>query len=123
MANEQNDLLGGDDPCGAPQRLPVNMYEASDAVVVVTPMPAVMADDLHVTIEGRTLRIAADCRTEAPKQYLLHEWHYGPYEREVELPEGFDGEAEGSFANGQLALRVRRGGGGGNRTVSVSNRH
>jgi HSP20 family protein len=91
------------------QRLPVNMYETSGAVVVVAPMPAVTADDVDVVIEGRTLTIAADCRTEAPKEYLLHEWHYGPYERVLELPDGFGGDAEATFGNGQLALRVERG--------------
>jgi HSP20 family protein len=103
------------------QRLPVNMWETDNAVVVVTPMPAVMADDVDVVLEGCTLTIAADCRTEAPKDYLLHEWHYGPYERVLELPEGFGGEAEATFGNGQLALRVVRGDGGGERrTVPVT---
>jgi len=102
------------------QRLPVNMWETTGAVVVVAPMPAVMADDVDVVLEGRRLTISADCRTEAPKDYLLHEWHYGPYERVVELPEGFGGAAEATFGNGQLALRVERGDGEGERrAVSV----
>lgn len=123
MAQHQHDFLAAvDDPCGTPQRLPVNMYEATDAVVVVTPMPAVMPDDLHVSLEGRRLTIEATCRTAAPKDYLLHEWHYGPFERTVELPEGFGGAAEGSFANGQLALRVTRGDGGGTRAVPITAR-
>jgi HSP20 family molecular chaperone IbpA len=97
------------------QQLPVNMWETTGAVVVVAPMPAVTADDVDVTIEGRTLRIAAACRTEAPKEYLLHEWHYGPYERQLELPDGFGGTAEATFGNGQLALRVERGDADGDR--------
>ena len=101
------------------QHLPVNMYEATDALVVITPMPAVMPEDIHVTLEGHTLHIAADCRTEAPKDYLLHEWHYGPYERTVDLPPGFGGKAEATFANGQLALRIERGGRGGRRQVGL----
>ena len=108
------------DPCGSPQHLPVNMFEGSDAVVVVTPMPGVMADDIDISVEGRTLTISADCRTEAPKDYLLHEWHYGPYERTLELPEGFGGAAEASFGNGQLALRVTKGDGGGQQKVPVA---
>lgn len=114
--------MANDDPCGEAQHLPVNMYEASDAVVVIAPMPAVMADDLHVTVEGRTLSIKADCRTEAPKDYLLHEWHYGPYERTLELPEGFGGRTEGSFANGQLALRILKGDDGAGQ-VAITAKH
>ena len=103
------------------QRLPVNMYETTGAVVVVAPMPAVQADDVDVVVEGRTLTISAECRTEAPKEYLLHEWHYGPYERTVELPEGFDGPGEATFGNGQLAVRVERGeGDGGRRSLQVA---
>jgi HSP20 family molecular chaperone IbpA len=48
-------------------------------------------------------------RSAAPKQYLISEWSYGPYERTIELPEGFGRSAEASLANGQLALRVLRG--------------
>jgi HSP20 family protein len=119
---QQNDLLSGDaDPCGTPQRLPVNMFETDEAVVVVTPMPAVMPDDLHVTLEGHTLTIHAECRTEAPsKRYLVHEWHYGPFERTIDLPDGFGGATEASFANGQLALRVTRGQSTGSREVAVT---
>jgi HSP20 family protein len=104
------------------QRLPVNLYETDQAVVVVTPMPAVMPDDVHVTLDGRTLSIRAECRTAAEtKDYLLHEWHYGPYERDLELPEGFAGTAEASFGNGQLALRVEKGTGeSGRREVAVN---
>jgi HSP20 family molecular chaperone IbpA len=91
------------------QQVPVNMFEASDAVVVVAPMPAVTAADVHVVVDGRSLRISAECRTEAPKDYLLHEWHYGPYERTVELPDGFGAGAEATFGNGQLAVRVLKG--------------
>ena len=111
---------GGDQAAaGRPQQVPVNMYEAERAVVVVAPLPGVMAEDVTVTVDDRVVTIAADLRTKAPKDYLLHEWHYGPYERTVELPEGFRGTAEATFANGQLALRVERGEGSGRRSVQV----
>src|SRR3954471_3531459 len=105
--------MANDDPCGTPQHLPVNMYTASDAVVVVAPMPAVTADDIRVSVDGGSLRIEADCRTEADKPYVLHEWHYGPYERTLDLPDGFGGAGEATYGNGQLAVRVTKGDGGG----------
>jgi HSP20 family protein len=124
MSSRPDDELmaagGGDQAAsGRPQQVPVNMYEADRAVVVVAPLPGVMVDDVTVTLDDRVLTIAADMRTKAPKDYLLHEWHYGPYERTVALPEGFGGTAEATFANGQLALRVERGEGGGRRSVQV----
>ncbi len=100
-----------------PQSVPVNVYEAEEAVVVVAPLPGVMPDDVEVRVEGNELLIRASMRTMAQKDYLVHEWHYGPYHRSVELPPGYGGEGSASFGNGQLAVRVKRGGGGDRRVI------
>lgn len=92
-----------------PQPVPVNVYETTEALVVVAPLPAVMPDDVEVTLAGRQLTIRAALRSAAPKQYLISEWSYGPYERTIEIPDGFGSAAEATLANGQLALRVLRG--------------
>jgi HSP20 family protein len=89
-----------------PVTVPVNMYEADEAYVVIAPLPGVMPDDIDVRLEGKTLGIAANMRTPAVKAYLMHEWHYGPYERTVDLPRDVSGRIETSFGNGQLAVRV-----------------
>lgn len=91
------------------QFVPVNMYETEGAIVIVAPLPGVMADDVEVTVDGRQATIRAAMRTAATKDYILHEWHYGPYERTVELPDGFGGGGAATLGNGQLALRVQRG--------------
>ena len=104
------------------QHVPVNMYETEGAVVIVAPLPGVMAADVEVTVDGGRATIRAAMRTAATKDYILHEWHYGPYERTVELHDGFGGKAEASFANGQLALLVERGEGGERQTVTVNER-
>ena len=104
----------------AAQTLPLNAYETTEAIVLVAPMPAVQPEDVTVTVTAGTVRIAAECRTEAPKDYLLHEWHYGPYERTFELPDGFGfGGGDASLGNGQLAIRVLKGGGAGDGTIEV----
>ncbi len=103
-----------------PESVPVNVYEADEALVLIAPLPGVMPDDVEVDVEGRSVTIRAAMRTAAPKDYLLHEWHYGPYERTVEVPEGFGGPVETSFGNGQLAVRVKRGPGGDRRVVRPS---
>ena len=107
----------------APQPVPVNMYETDGALVIVAPLPGVMAQDVDVTVEDSSATIRASMRTAAPKDYLLHEWHYGPYERTVDVPAGFGGQAEATFANGQLALRIERGEGGGTRTATITQKH
>lgn len=95
-----------------PQSVPVNAYEATGAFVVVAPLPAVTAADVAVEVrpgDPATLRFWSHVRSAGPREYLLHEWEYGGYEREVELPEGFGGGVEATLANGQLAVRVLRG--------------
>ncbi len=96
----------------APQAVPVNVYEASEALVIVAPLPAVTADDVQVELhpgDPATLRFWAHVRSAGPRDYLIHEWEYGGYERELELPEGFGAGVEASLNNGQLAIRVLRG--------------
>lgn len=92
-----------------PQTVPVNVYEAEAALVVVAPLPAVQPEDVTIDVGPGHLRITAHLRSAAPRDYLVHEWDYGGYERAIELPPGFGAGAEASLANGQLAVRVLRG--------------
>jgi len=92
-----------------PQRVPVNAYETTGALVVVAPLPAVTAQDVTIELRPGTLRFWAHLRSAGPRDYLTHEWEYGGYERELDVPEGFGGGLEASLANGQLAIRVLRG--------------
>lgn len=91
------------------QVVPVNVYEATASLVVVAPLPAVTADDVTVEVQPGKLRFHASLRSAGPRTYLVHEWEYGGYEREIELPEGFGSGIEASLANGQLVIRVLRG--------------
>jgi len=103
-----------------PQTVPVNVFETSEALVVVAPLPAVTPEDVKIERRGRALRIWAHVRSAAPRDYLVHEWDYGGYERELQLPEGFGGDIEAVLGNGQLAVRVRRGDDTVDATVVVS---
>jgi HSP20 family molecular chaperone IbpA len=92
-----------------PQSVPVNMYESNAALVVVAPLPAVTPADVTIELRDGCLRFFARLRSAGPRDYLLHEWEYGGYERELELPEGFGADLEATLTNGQLAIRVLRG--------------
>jgi HSP20 family molecular chaperone IbpA len=92
-----------------PQSVPVNVYETPAALVVLAPVPAVTAKDVTVEVRPGTLRFWARLRSAGPREYLLHEWEYGCYERQIDLPAGFGGGLEATLANGQLAVRVLRG--------------
>ncbi len=92
-----------------PQQVPVNMYETSAALVVVAPIPAVTANDVTVELNPPRLRFWASLRSAGTREFLLKEWDYGGYERELDLPAGFGSGMEASVANGQLVVRVLRG--------------
>ena len=95
-----------------PQSVPVNVYEASEALVVVAPLPAVKAADVCVELrpgDPTTMRFWAHVRSAGPRTYLVHEWEYGGYERQLELPPGYGSGVEASLHNGQLVVRVLRG--------------
>ncbi len=91
------------------QVVPVNVYESTASLVLVAPLPAVTSDDVTVEVQPGKLRFHASLRSAGPRTYLLHEWEYGGYEREIELPDGFGSGVEASLANGQLVIRVLRG--------------
>ena len=92
-----------------PQKVPVNVYETSGALVIIAPLPAVTANDVTIELQKNTLRFWAHLRSSPPREHLIHEWEYGGYEREIDLPEGYGSEIEASLHNGQLAIRVLKG--------------
>ena len=92
-----------------PQKVPVNVYETTGALVIIAPLPAVTPNDVTIELGKGTLRFWAHLRSAGPRDYLVHEWDYGGYEREVSLPAGYGSAVEASLTNGQLAIRVLRG--------------
>jgi HSP20 family molecular chaperone IbpA len=92
-----------------PQWVPVNVHETTEALVIVAPLPAVTAKDVTIELKPGSVRFWAHLRSAGPREYLVHEWHYGGYEREIELPPGFGAGVEATLTNGQLAIRVLRG--------------
>ena len=92
-----------------PQRVPVNVYEAPGALVVLAPLPAVTPGDVTIELEPGHLRFWAHLRSAGPRTMLVQEWDYGGYERDVDVPAGYGAGLEATLTNGQLAIRVLRG--------------
>ena len=99
------------------QKVPVNVYETSSAVVIVAPLPAVTADDVNLELRQGNLRFWAALRSAGVREYLVKEWEYGGFEREIDVPKGYGSGVEASLANGQLAIRVLKGDFGGDKSV------
>src|SRR5215207_2173947 len=106
----------GERGAGAPPRaqaMPVNVFEAEEFLMVIAPMPGLREEDIDITVRGNTITLEAgeraDLKPESGKRYLRQEWHYGPYQRTVELPYAVDAEsAEATFGNGVLTVRVQK---------------
>ena len=77
--------------------------------MIVAPVPAVTDRDVTIELKKATLRICAELRSAGPRDYVIHEWEYGGYERELEVPDGYGSGLEASLANGQLVVRVLSG--------------
>lgn len=105
---EADPQLIGPGQSGA-QQIPVNLYETTESLVLVAPMPAVSAEDVEITRHADRLRVQAHLRSAAPRDYILHEWEYGLYDREIDLPPGFCGPITATLGKGQLAVSVKRG--------------
>jgi HSP20 family molecular chaperone IbpA len=99
------------------QKVPVNVYETSGALVIVAPLPAVTAEDVSVELRQGSVRFWASLRSAGVREYVVKEWEYGGFEREIDLPVGYGSSVEASLANGQLAIRVLKGDFGGDKTV------
>ena len=95
------------------QSVPANVFEAEDVLMVIVPMPGLQEEDIAITVRGTTITLEAgeraDLKPESGKRYLRQEWHYGPYQRTLELPYAVDAEsAEATFDNGVLIGRIQK---------------
>lgn len=93
----------------SPQRVPINAYRTDSAFVIVTPVPGVSPEDVHVELRSGSVRFWTNVRSATTRSYDVHEWHYGGYERTVDVPDGFGASVAATLGNGQLAIRVTAG--------------
>ncbi len=93
---------------GDSQVVPVNVYDGGEDLVVQAPLPGILPEDVEVNVTEEHVSIRADLRGgETFRNYLQHEWHYGPYERDIELPYPVDGErCNISLQNGLLTISL-----------------
>jgi HSP20 family protein len=99
-----------DQNAASEQTIPLNAYETTQALVVVAPMPGVQPDDVDVVIDGDCLVLESRLRTDAPKDYVIHEWDYGNYRRSEPIAEGYGAPVTARMGNGQLVVTLTRGG-------------
>jgi HSP20 family protein len=87
-----------------------DVYATDTGLVVKVELPGMKSENLEITVGGRYLRIRGnrpDCCRAAKCSFLVMEINYGPFENEVELPEGYDlSKAKAIYVNGFLRVDV-----------------
>jgi HSP20 family molecular chaperone IbpA len=110
MSSRSNQSRTVDQGAVPEQRIPLNAYETSHALVVVAPMPGVMPEDVDIVVDGDCIVLEARLRTDAPKNYVVHEWDYGAYRRSAPITAGYGAPVTARMGNGQLVVTLTRGG-------------
>jgi HSP20 family protein len=87
-----------------------DMYVTDSGLVIKVELAGMRSDSLEITIEGNVVRISGnrpDCCRAAKCSFLMMEINYGPFERMLEVPSGYDlTQAKAAYLNGFLRLDV-----------------
>lgn len=92
------------------RRLPLDVYETPDAIVIEAALPGIRPEDVEVSVLGDTLTLSAGSESESDSEangYRWREVQRGRMSRSVTLPQGVVAEqATANFENGLLRLSV-----------------
>lgn len=98
------------------QTIPVRVYDAEKHIVLAAPLSGLEPENISVTISGNEVRIVGEER--GPGQHrrrvIVGEWTFGPYYREILLPQAVDGSlTNATYGNGVLVLSMPKAKPGG----------
>ena len=98
--------------------------ETGKELVVRVEMPGMKKEDCRITIEDNTLYLSGEKRIERESQdriYHVMERAYGSFKRAIALPGNVDiGDAQATYKNGVLTVRLPKEGGETGRSVPMS---
>ncbi len=92
--------------------LAMDIRSTADALIVEAALPGIKPEDVDITVEGGTLTITGEYRSERNEEdeggdYLVQEIRRGSFGRTVTLPEGLEPDrATATFEHGVLTLRI-----------------
>jgi HSP20 family molecular chaperone IbpA len=111
-------------------QLDVDIYQTAEAIVIIAPIPGVEVKDLDISIENENdvvtiqgKRELPDVETDPDRKYLRQECHWGPFYRQIILPQEINvAEVEAKFKKGILILNLPllRLQGGGKKRIMVN---
>jgi HSP20 family protein len=98
--------------------------ETDKEILVRVEVPGMDKKDCRITIEGNVLYVSGERHYERETRdstYHVMERAYGSFQRSIPLPRNVDaGNAEASYMNGVLNIRLPKVDGDNNRTVLVT---
>jgi HSP20 family protein len=103
--------------------MPIDIYRRGDRYVVEMELPGVDPSSIDVDVEGNTLSVAAEARSnhEQAEEQVLCERSHARFYRQLRLGENLDTDnVEATFDNGVLTLSVPVRERAGGRKVDVS---
>lgn len=107
MFNEvTSPVYGADTPRGS---FAADLYETEDAVVLEMAVPGLTAEELDISVEGRTLTLTASLpeRESEGRRYLMQGIVRGDLNRTLRLPRNVDTDAiEATVSHGMLTLHM-----------------
>jgi HSP20 family protein len=119
--------------------LPLDVTENENEYVIKASMPGVNPDDIDITVNGNTINIRGETKSESEQQdenqtYHLRERRFGSFARSVTLPTSIDAnKIKAHTENGVLTLEVPKAeeakpkriqvqGGGHQKTIEAKNK-
>ena len=91
---------------------PVDTWVSGDDAIVAVELPGVEPADIHVSVEGDTLKVWGERKALEPREgehYHRRERPYGKFERSIEVPFRIDPKSvEAGCENGVLKIRLPR---------------
>lgn len=100
------------------------MEETDKEIIVRVELPGMEKEDCHITIDGGMLYLRGEKhfeRTTQDSTYHVMERAYGAFQRAIPLPRNVDtNDAQASYKNGVLTVRLPKLGGEKGRTIPIS---
>ncbi len=101
----------------------LDVAETDNEVSIRAEIPGVDPKDLNITVEGNRLTISGEKKETTEKKeksYQRRESYYGQFTRQIELPQGVDGEnVEAEYKGGVLNVRLKRMPGAAAKKITV----
>jgi len=94
--------------------LVIDVYQTKENIMIQAPLAGVSTKDLEIALDGDILTIKGN--RESPveiseKDYLLHECYWGPFSKEIILPQSIEKKGiKATVDNGILSIQLPKTG-------------